>query len=74
MEAISSQQLTGKCNRTHIITANREKRFLQKYIQETRSILNQIIKIQSKGNGLVSLPTKSSIPHHIGNVVKIILI
>ena len=50
LEATSSQQLTGKFNRVHVIKSRRYKNMTRKNIQENRSILNQIRHIQAIGN------------------------
>ena len=45
LEAISIQQLTGKCNRAHVITARRDKEIIRTNLQENIFIFNQIIHI-----------------------------
>ena len=46
MEAISSQQLGGKCNKIQVITARRYRNTVRVNIQENRYIFNQIRHIQ----------------------------
>ena len=64
-EAISSQQLTGKLNRLHSITARRDKYIIRTNIQENICIFNQIRHIQAIGEKLVSIPTEPPTPNHI---------
>ena len=69
LESISSQQLTGKCNRVHIITSRRENDIIITNLQENICIFNQIRHIKAIGNKLISLPTKPPTPDNIGDVV-----
>ena len=71
LEAISNNQLTGKFNKVHAITACRDKNIIRTHIQENICIFNQIRHIQDIGNKLISHPTKTLTPGHIGDVVKI---
>ena len=71
VEAISSQQLTRKCNKFRVIPSCRDKNISITNIQENRSIFNQIRQIQEIGEKLISLPTKPSAPDHIGDVFNI---
>ena len=74
VEAISSQQLTGTCNRLNVIKACRDKDIIMTNLQENRRIFNKIRHITAIGNKLISLPTKPPIQDHIGYVFKIPLI
>ena len=58
LEAISSQKLTVKLDRVHVITTRIDKEIIRTSIQENRCIFNQIIHIQSIGNKLISITTK----------------
>ena len=69
MRSISSQHITGKFIRINIITARRGKNILRINIQEIVSIFNQIRNIKSIGKKLISFPTKSPTPDHVGDVV-----
>ena len=71
--AISSQQLTGKWNKVHVITSRRDKNIVITNLQVNRCIFNKIRHIQTIGNKLISLPKKLPTPDHIGDVVKISL-
>ena len=69
-ESISSQQLTGKCNKLHVITARRDKNVVRTNLQENRCIFNQIGHIQAIGEKMISLSKKPATPYHIGYSVK----
>ena len=56
LESISSQKLTEKYNKVHVITACIDKNIFRTNIQENRSIFNQIIHIQAIENKLISIP------------------
>ena len=70
MEDISSQQLIGECNKSHVIAACRDKNIFRKDIQENRYRFNKIRHIQSIGNKLIGVPTKPLARDHIGGVVQ----
>ena len=70
MEAVPSQQLTGKCNKIHVIKSLRDRSILRKNFQRNRSIFNHIRHIQSMGNTVIILPTKPTTQDHIGNAKK----
>ena len=63
-------QLTGKCNKLHVIKSRRDKDIVITNIQESMCTLNQIRQIQVIGNKLISLPKKPQTQDHIGYVVK----
>ena len=68
--AISSQKLTGKCNKVHEVTACRNKEIIRKFnIQEDRCIFNQIRHRKENGNKLTILPTKPPTQYHIGDII-----
>ena len=69
-EAISSQKLTVKYNRVHIMNAHRDKYIIITNIQENRCIFNQTRHIQETGNKIIILPTEPTTSDHIGDVVK----
>ena len=71
LEAISSQQLTGKYNKVHGITARRDKETIRTNIQENRCIFNEIRNIQAIGTNIIILPIKHPAPDHIVDMVKI---
>ena len=69
MEAISSQQITVKCNNIHVVTALRDNIIVRTDLQLNRSIFDQLRHIQGIGNKLISLHTKLPTPYNIGDVV-----
>ena len=71
LETISSQQLTGECNRLHIIVDCRDKNILRKNLQENRSTFNKIRNMQSIVNKLITLPTKPTTTDRIGDIIQI---
>ena len=74
LEVISSQKLTGKCNRVNVITTHRDKDIIRTNLQENRCIFNPIRHIQAIGKNIISLPTKPPTPDHIVYVVNIPLV
>ena len=49
METISSQHITGRCNRIHVIASCRDDNILRNKLKYNRSIFNQMIHIQEIG-------------------------
>ena len=70
VQDLSSQQLTGKCNKIQDIKALRDKSILITNLQEHIPIFNQIRHIHTIGNKLVILPTNPPTPYDIGGIVK----
>ena len=67
---VYSKQITGKCNKFHVITVCRDKIMPRKKLKENTSILNHIRYIQAIGNKMNSLPTNPPAPDHIGDILK----
>ena len=63
MEAILSQQLIGKCNRIHVITARRDKNTVCNFFQKNLSIFNKIRHIIVIWNKLIIITENNQ--HHI---------
>ena len=74
LKAISNQQLTGKLNRLHGITAHRNKDIVRTNLRGNIFTIDKIIHIKTIGNKLIILPTKPPTRYHIGYVVNTPLI
>ena len=68
---VSSQQHTGKYNKSCVIISYRNKSIFRANPQENSSILTQIRHVQAIGNKIISLPKNPPTPYHIGNILKI---
>ena len=73
MEAISSQQLIGRCNSINIIKTYRDNNTLRKNLQENIPMFNKIRHIQEIRNKMISITTNPPTPDKIGAIVKIFL-
>ena len=69
MEYVSSQLLTGQCNKVHIITYHIDKGIYKK-TKNKRSIFNQIRHIKETGNKMISLSIELPPVNKIGDIVK----
>ena len=70
LESISGQQLTGKCNKVHVITNRRDKDIVGTNLQENIFMFNKIRNTQEIQNNLISLPKRTPAPDHIGYLIK----
>ena len=70
MEAVSSQKLSGKCNKVKVIIPCRYKSILIINLQKYIYLFNQIKHIQAIYNKFISLQTKLPTPDNIGDIAK----
>ena len=73
LEDISSQKLTGKCNRVHVITNRRYEDTIKKISKKIDAYSIKSDTYRPLGE-IISLYTKHPTPDHIGDVVNIPLI